>query len=145
MLLVLIRALFILVVAGMGAQTARLVSEKQLANPYLVFIGVMAGAVGLVVVDLLTPRKRIQTISGIYFGVLVGVFLSYLVREAIQPTIDLFLNRQVHYMFSSFLTLFMCYVCISVLLQTKDDFRFIIPYVEFSKEIKGARPLVLDT
>jgi uncharacterized protein YacL len=32
-----------------------------------------------------------------------------------------------------------------VLIQTKDDFRFIIPYVEFSKQIKGARPLVLDT
>jgi uncharacterized protein YacL len=31
------------------------------------------------------------------------------------------------------------------LLQTKDEFRFIIPYVEFSKQIKGAKPLVLDT
>ena len=34
---------------------------------------------------------------------------------------------------------------ISTLLQTKDEFRFIIPYVEFSKQVKGARPLVLDT
>jgi uncharacterized protein YacL len=46
---------------------------------------------------------------------------------------------------SSVMMIFMCYVCIATLLQTKDDFRFIIPYVEFSKEIKGARPLVLDT
>jgi uncharacterized protein YacL len=30
-------------------------------------------------------------------------------------------------------------------MQTKDDFRFIIPYVEFAKEIKGLKPLVLDT
>jgi uncharacterized protein YacL len=67
------------------------------------------------------------------------------VREALQPTLDLFLNRNVHIMFSSFLTLFVCYLCISVLLQTKDDFRFIIPYMEFSKELKGARPLILDT
>ena len=41
--------------------------------------------------------------------------------------------------------IFICYVCVSTLLQTKDDFRFIIPYMEFSKEVKGARPLVLDT
>jgi uncharacterized protein YacL len=41
--------------------------------------------------------------------------------------------------------IFICYLCISTLLQTKDDFRFIIPYMEFSKEVKGARPLVLDT
>ena len=30
-------------------------------------------------------------------------------------------------------------------MQTKDDFRFIIPYVEFSKQTKGARPILLDT
>jgi uncharacterized protein YacL len=31
------------------------------------------------------------------------------------------------------------------LLQTKDDFRFLIPYVEFSRELKGNRPLVIDS
>ena len=30
-----------------------------------------------------------------------------------------------------------CYLSISFILQTKDDFRFIIPYVEFSKQTKG--------
>ena len=43
------------------------------------------------------------------------------------------------------MTVAICYVCVSTLLQTKDDFRFIIPYMEFSKEVKGSRPLVLDT
>src|SRR5436190_7982132 len=33
----------------------------------------------------------------------------------------------------------------STLLQTKDEFRFIIPYVEFAKQVKGVKPLVLDT
>ena len=39
----------------------------------------------------------------------------------------------------------LCYTCISLLMQTKDDFRFIIPYVEFAKEVKGLKPYVLDT
>jgi len=30
-------------------------------------------------------------------------------------------------------------------MRTKDDVRFVIPYVEFAKQTKGARPLVLDT
>ena len=38
-----------------------------------------------------------------------------------------------------------CYFGISLVLQTKDDFRFIIPYVEFTKQIRGSRPIVLDT
>ena len=41
--------------------------------------------------------------------------------------------------------LVLCYVCISLLMQTKNDFRFIIPYVEFAKEVKGLKPCILDT
>ena len=37
------------------------------------------------------------------------------------------------------------FMCVSFVLQTKDDFRFVIPYVEFARESKGARPLLLDT
>ena len=37
------------------------------------------------------------------------------------------------------ITVICCYVAISTLLQTKDEFRFIIPYVEFSKQVKGGQ------
>ena len=30
-------------------------------------------------------------------------------------------------------------------MQTKDDFRFVIPYVEFTKQLRGAMPTLLDT
>src|SRR3954452_18094559 len=48
-------------------------------------------------------------------------------------------------MTKAILGMVLCYSCISLLLQTKDDFSFIIPYVEFSKEVKGHKPYVLDT
>ncbi len=38
-----------------------------------------------------------------------------------------------------------CYGGMSLVLQTKDDFRFIIPYVEFTKQVRGTRPTLLDT
>ena len=44
-----------------------------------------------------------------------------------------------------FIGLVTCYIGISVVLQTKDDFRFIIPYVEFTKQLRGSMPTVLDT
>jgi uncharacterized protein YacL len=46
---------------------------------------------------------------------------------------------------SLIITVICCYIAISTLLQTKDEFRFIIPYVEFSKQVKGSKSLVLDT
>jgi uncharacterized protein YacL len=145
MLLVLIRAIFVLVVAGVGVRTARIVSEQNLANPYLVFGGMLIAAAVLVTADLLTPRKRIQTISAIYIGLIVGIFLNTLLRDALAPTMESYLDPHVRTMAVTTIGTFICYICISTLLQTKDDFRFIIPYVEFSKEVKGARPLVLDT
>ena len=38
-----------------------------------------------------------------------------------------------------------CYLTISIVMRTKDDVRFVIPYVEFAKQTKGARPMVMDT
>lgn len=145
MLLVLIRLTFILVVAGLGVRIARVVGENDLGRPYVFFIGLMLAAIAFVMGDLLTPRKRIQTISAIYFGVIVGIFLSNLINDAVQPALQLYINPKTHSAIASVLMLFITYICISTLLQTKDDFRFIIPYVEFSKEVKGAKPLVLDT
>jgi uncharacterized protein YacL len=110
-----------------------------------VFFSITLAGIVAVIADLLTPRKRIQTISAIYIGMIVGIFLSYLLQNALQPTLQLYLDQRVHFMFATFMNIFICFICISTLLQTKDDFRFIIPYVEFSKEVKGARPLVLDT
>jgi uncharacterized protein YacL len=145
MLLIVIRAAFVLVVAGLGVRVARLVGENQLANPYVLFIGMMIAAILVLALDVLTPRKRIQTISAIYFGVIVGLILSDLVQSAFEPTLVLLMREDLRKAFSGVLMIFICYICVSTLLQTKDDFRFIIPYMEFSKEVKGARPLVLDT
>jgi uncharacterized protein YacL len=39
----------------------------------------------------------------------------------------------------------LCYLCTSLLIQTRDDFRFLIPYVEFARDVRGLRPNVLDS
>src|SRR5260370_1936628 len=108
-------------------------------------MGVGGVGMGGVAGDLLPPRKRIQTISAIYFGVIVGVILSDLIRNALEPTMALYMNDKVRLAFSGLLMIFICYICISTLLQTKDDFRFVIPYAEFSKEVKAPPPTLLDT
>ena len=54
----------------------------------------------------------------------------------LEPTLELYLRREVHKGISGLLIIFICYICISTLLQAKDDFRFIIPFIEFSKEVK---------
>ena len=38
-----------------------------------------------------------------------------------------------------------CYYGVTILLRTKDDFKFIVPYVEFRKDVRRHTPLILDT
>jgi uncharacterized protein YacL len=147
MLMSTIRAIFILVAAGLAARMATVASGSASSiSPALVFLGAMTLAIVVVIVDLMTPRKRIQTISAIFFGLIVGLILGSLLQTALEPTLKLInLPPELPQGVFGLLTIVICYACVSTLLQTKDDFRFIIPYMEFSKEVKGARPLVLDT
>jgi uncharacterized protein YacL len=149
MLLNIIRSIFILIVAGLGVRMARATSSPTYWA--LIFAGVLLIAVLIIAVDLFVPRKRIQTISAVYFGLIVGLILSYYLQIALEPITEQLFDKMPQFysgvpaVLTAILTATICYICVSLLLQTKDDFRFIIPYMEFSKEVKGTRPLVLDT
>ena len=138
-----LRILFITVAGGVGAIWARSPDLSSVNGmPYLIFGGVLLAAFGVVGLDMLFPRKRIEIISAVYFGLLVGVLLSYLLSIAMDPLLE---NNRFKSYYSLATMTFFCYSCISLLLQTKDDFRFVIPYVEFSRDLKGIKPLILDT
>lgn len=102
--------------------------------------------------DVREKNKQIGTISSAYFGLLFGLLIGYLFSLVLEPIVDsLYLSpdpnrvRQVQVLWRFAVTVICCYISISTLLQTRDDFRFVIPYVEFSRQIKGSKPLVLDT
>jgi len=146
MALVILRCVFLAVAIALGFQllnTNLLVSEYRWL-PYIAFLGVMAAAVGVLLTDINMRRKRLDTITAVYFGTVIGLFLTYVFQLALTPILP-----NAHSPLADWLRLALatvvCYSCVSVLLQTKDDFRFIIPYVEFAKEVKGLKPYVLDT
>jgi uncharacterized protein YacL len=112
--------------------------------PYLAFLGVLTAAGGVLVADMSMRRKRLDTITAVYFGLIIGVLLTYVFYLVLTPYVTK-LNAPMADWLRLALATILCYTCISVLLQTKDDFRFIIPYVEFAKEVKGLKPYVLDT
>lgn len=111
-----------------------------------------------VCVDILSPRRKLSILSGTFFGLLVGMIAAYALSFVVLFTVDLFgpmfapriaSDEKARLAIINFLNLVIgiicCYLAISFVLQTKDDFRFIIPYVEFSKQIRGARPILVDT
>jgi uncharacterized protein YacL len=149
MLLWLLRGLFGILIVGIA--TIALISLSDTGRHY----GAIAASVGIIAVGVLTVvwdssvrNKQITTISAVYFGLLLGFLLGSFLATAVEPLV-----REAPPSISPALALVVrfliivvcCYVTVSTLLQTKDEFRFIIPYVEFSRQIKGSKPLVLDT
>lgn len=141
--LIILRCAFLLVAAGLGVSfvQAGLIPENSPRGTWGTFLGVLLVALGTMAIDIAIRRKRLDTITAVYFGMLVGLFMTYILGLAMIP---LPLN-QYRNPVQLLLGLILCYSCISLLMQTKDDFRFIIPYVEFAKEVKGLKPCILDT
>ncbi len=139
--LLILRLTFIVIAAGLGVFVFRSQDELlELSWVVLTASLLLAGAV--ITIDVLIPRKRLDTITSVYFGTVVGLFLAYVVGLALIP---LPIPDQQREPLQLMLALVLCYLCISLLMQTRDDFRFIIPYIEFSKEVKGLKPYILDT
>jgi uncharacterized protein YacL len=128
--------------------------QEQFLVNVLAFVGILVAGLLIVVGDILVRHKQITTISAIYFGLLLGLLLGNIFSTALDPFLfptgtgidpnNPFIQQQRRGL-ALMITAVCCYVTISTLLQTKDEFRFIIPYVEFSKQVKGGKPLVLDT
>lgn len=109
--------------------------------------------IAVLAIDVLTPNKRISAISGVFLGTLTGILatvaLSFLIDLVIRTwLID---QREVEALkpilasVKVLLGVALCYLCISTVIQTQDQFRLVLPYVEFSKQIRGVRPNLLDT
>ncbi len=147
MLLPLLRIAFVALLVGIAIfSISFFVESKDTASMILVPLGIIAFGSVVLFTDMREKQKQITTISAIYFGLLLGLLLGYLFSLVLEPLLkDAFDRPQLVGLGRVLITVICCYVTISTLLQTKDEFRFIIPYVEFSKQVKGGKSLVLDT
>jgi len=151
--LIILRCIFVMVAAGLGVFFTKsgALPEATTWMTWGVFGGMLLLALGVIALDVAIRRKHLDTISAVYFGLIVGLFMAYVAGLALTPLFevvargDIDAETKLHASVQLVLAAVFCYICISLLMQTRHDFRFIIPYVEFSKEVKGSRPCVLDT
>ncbi len=150
MRLIVLRVAFVLAAAGIATLLISLLhGPGQVPTdrflPWSIFFGTMAVAGAVIALDVYLPNKPIDVVSSVYVGILVGVLLTYIFTIALEPMLPADMAPIYRTMLRLLVGMSLCYICTSLLMQTKDDFRFIIPYVEFAKEVKGLRPYILDT
>ncbi len=155
-----IRAVFLILVSTVASiylwATISNSTQGALETKTEIAYGIMVGGVVLaflmITVDILVRHKNLSTLSGLLFGVMVGMLLAlgigYLIEQATNIYMDEMTKQDYKPLIEGtklLIALMTCYICVSFIFQTKDDFRFIIPYVEFSRATKGPRPMILDT
>ena len=118
----------------------------------IIAISLVSGAVGVIVLllDAKTPNKRLTSMVGVYLGLCAGLVAALAIGALIDVVASAWrLNSAnlVAYigLAKVIVGIVLCYLAVSIVLTTKDDFRLVIPYVEFAKQIRGVRPLLIDT
>ena len=166
-LLLVVRLLFLVLLATVTMLTISSAGPDQFSITTIISVLISTTAVGVIVlaVDYLTPNKRLASVVSIYLGICVGLLGAVAIAKLIdvvaqawglvgQPrlvptrtgeTIEVFDPNPYLEMAKVIIGIVLCYLSISFVLTTKDDFRLVIPYVEFAKQVRGTRPLLLDT
>jgi len=149
MLLYVIRALFIVIIIAF-LFVSIFITPTDLTDIRPLYYRVFVGAgVALVVmaIDWLTPKKSLNALAGVFFGLIVGMLISLVMAPVIDMINNLYFKMDPEALQISkwIMGICICYLVISLVIRTKDDVRFVIPYVEFSRQTKGLRPLILDT
>lgn len=149
MLLSVLRAMFVITFMIVGLNYAEQVfRDLQPFQPEAILIVSLGIALLVIGLDVFIPQKSLLAISGVFFGLVVGMLVTYgtsLILNLFVEAYELPANTALMSTLKVAIGLIACYLSISFILQTKDDVRFVIPYVEFVKQRKGSHPLILDT
>lgn len=140
-----LRLFFLLVSAGAGWQVSRLTDFE---DP---FWGILLGIALFIIVFVLeatfTAKDSVAALLSVVFGIAVGILLAVPAYSITTLILDpeVAKNENTTTAIRLILTVMLCYLCTIVVFRTRDRFRFVIPYVEFKREQKGPRTLLLDT
>lgn len=102
-------------------------------------------SMGMVAAEWKLSRTRISVISSIVFGVLVGLLMTILAEKVIVLAVGNIQDPEYSRSLSLSLLVVFSYLAIAFIYQSRNKFRFIVPYAEFRPEQKTPRPVLLDT
>ena len=135
-----VRAMFVIACATVGWVTG-----IDLYNqPWIgLFIG-MGGGLLFMALQLFSTRQLASVLVALVFGILVGCLLSYFLIKVLDLlNEDMAAKARMYRNFG--IAVVLSFLSVLTILHVKDDFKFVIPFVELKREKGGSKPVLLDT
>ncbi|MBI3858387.1 MAG: PIN/TRAM domain-containing protein [Planctomycetes bacterium] len=135
-----VRALFVGICGVLGGAIGDQVYKHPLGG---LLCGLGAGLC-FILLELAFTRRVASVLSTLMIGLLVGCLVSYFINMTLDlvlrdsdPVLKQYRNISI--------TVVLSFLSILVILHMKDDFKFVIPFVELKRESGGSKPVILDT
>ncbi|MBN1870146.1 MAG: TRAM domain-containing protein [Candidatus Omnitrophica bacterium] len=137
MTLLFIRVFFLVLSAIVGYYIGTIIEQPMLGLE----LGAISGLV-LMFLEQRLHRISLRGLSGMVFGLLLGVFMAKLISDILEliPFDPFFLSIS-----RVVLTIIFSYLGTVVALRGKDEFNIIIPYVRFRRQDVSGSSILLDT
>jgi len=135
-----VRALFVLACGTVGWVTG----IDLYSQPWMgLFIGLGAGTI-FMALQLLATRQLASVVITLVFGILVGCLLAYFLIKVLDLlNEDMAAKAKMYRNFA--IAVVLSFLSVLTILHVKDDFKFVIPFVELKREGGGSKPVILDT
>jgi uncharacterized protein YacL len=137
-----VRAIFVGVCGALGVAIG-----IEVYRPPAPFVGLLFGVgsgFALVALEFAFTRRVASVVSTLMFGVVVGCLVAFFVNRVLDLAIATESPEGKTYRTIA-VTVVLTFLSILTILHMKDDFKFVIPFVEMKREGPGARPMILDT
>jgi uncharacterized protein YacL len=143
--LLVIRTVFIALCVTASWLLCYTIEEWDAHRGLAMMIGLLIGVL-VVLVDLMLKGFSLRGLTGLTFGLAVGVLISWLIGASplLNPLGKEF-NPQTTYLVQMVLFLICTYLGTVIALRGKDDFNLVIPYVRFVPHEVDVPLVVVDT
>ena len=135
-----VRALFVLACGTVGWVTG----IDLYSQPWMgLFVGLGAGTV-FMALQMLATRQLASVVVTLVIGILVGCLMSYVLIKVLDLlNDDMAAKAKMYRNFA--IAVVLSFLSVLTILHVKDDFKFVIPFVELKREGGGSKPMILDT
>lgn len=134
------RALFVLASAGTAYSIG-----LDLGHPFTILLVGILISLAIIVAEWFVSRGPIALISSVVFGALLGMLFAALAVSVLGLAIEKETMNDIRPDLTGALMVVFSYLGIAFIYQSRDKFNLIVPYIEFRREEKGTRPILVDT